>query len=72
MVNRVPFTQLFIHNNNHLKKMNWEKVIVHANGGLGTLICRNKFKKFNYTKIDKSTVLRPGPNLKNDICFYRF
>ena len=36
--------------------MNWDKVLVHVNGCLGTLICRNKFKKFNYTKIHKSNL----------------
>ena len=41
VVNRVQFTQLFIHNNNNFKKMNSEKVLVHAKEGLETL---NLFK----------------------------
>ena len=44
--------------------MNWEKVLVQANGGVSTLICRNKLKKLKYTKIDESTVFKSGPNLK--------
>ena len=64
---------MFIHNNNKFKKLNLEKVNVHANGDLSTLRCLNNFKTFNYTKIDKSTVLRSGPiTSQNDICFYRF
>ena len=72
MVNRIQFTQLFIPNNSNFKKMNREKILVHVNGGLGTLICRNKFKKFNYTKINKSTVLRPEHNLKLTCAFTDF
>ena len=52
--------------------MNWEKVLVHANGGLGTLRCLNNLKKFNYTKIDKSTVLRSGHDLKMTYAFTDF
>ena len=52
--------------------MNWEKVLVHANGGVSTLRSLNNLKKFNYTKIDKSTVLRSRPNLKMTYAFTDF
>ena len=50
--------------------MNCEKVPVHANGGLSTLRCLNNFKKFNYIKIYKTTVLKSGPNTSK--FFYLF
>ena len=49
--------------------MDWEKVLAHANGGLGTLISRSKLKKFNFTKIDKSPVSKRHMLLPILICW---
>ena len=62
MVNRVQFTELFIHNNN-FKKLNWQEVLLHA-------LIRNKIYKLLILNLNNTKDIIKRKELKYKLLIY--